>query len=237
MKGHGVRRHLQGSSRHACAAGLATLLALSSLSASRACGYHDNVSIARGILNWVYPDALHVIGAISSAVAQKQLSHRDSESVAPGLVGPGLVGPGLVAPSLFGSQYHTTVKALERFAELLGGDSDDAQSLSFSLVLVEPMLWTHFEIGPRGPRAQVHVSGPQPDHLVLVSGQDVIHAIANEGLGIGEAHRRGLIRLYGAELQIARFRDVVRDVGAQPRSPHDQTLHMRDHGSRLEPSQ
>jgi hypothetical protein len=173
-------------------------------------------------LNWVYPDALHVIGAISSAVAQKQLTHRDSEGV-----GPGLVGPGLVGPSLLGSQYHATAKALERFAELLGGGSDDAPELSFSLVLVEPVLWTHFEIGPRGPRAQVHVSGPQKGQLVLVSGQDVIHAIANEGLGIGEAVGRGLIRLYGTELQIARFRDVVRSVGAQPRALHDQTLHMQ----------
>jgi len=28
-----------------------------------ACGYHDDVSLARGVLNWVYPDALHVVGA------------------------------------------------------------------------------------------------------------------------------------------------------------------------------
>ncbi len=132
----------QTASRLACVAGLAGLLLTSE---GRACGYHDNVSIARGVLNWVYPDALHVIGAISSAVAQKQLSHRDPESVGPGF---------------FGSQYHATAKALERFAELLGGGSDDAPELSFSLVLVEPVLWTHFEIGPRGPRAQVHVSGP-----------------------------------------------------------------------------
>ena len=199
----------QTASRLACVTGLAALLLTSE---GRACGYHDNVSIARGVLNWVYPDALHVIGAISSAVAQKQLSHRDPESVGSGF---------------FGSQYHATAKALERFAELLGGGSDDAPELSFSLVLVEPVLWTRFEIGPHGPRAQVHVSGPQKDQLVLVSGQDVIHAIANEGLGIGEADRRGLIRLYGTEPQIAQFRDVVRDIGAQPRALHDQTLHMQ----------
>jgi len=38
-----------------------------------ACGYHDDVSLARGALNWVYPDALHVVGAISTAVAERRL--------------------------------------------------------------------------------------------------------------------------------------------------------------------
>ena len=32
-----------------------------------ACGFHDDVTLARGIMNWVYPDALHVVGAISSS--------------------------------------------------------------------------------------------------------------------------------------------------------------------------
>ncbi len=152
-------------------------------SEGRACGFHDDVSIARGALNWTYPDALHVIGAISSAVAQKRLRTGH---------------PTTTASDLFGSRYHATAKALERFAELLGGGSDDAPALSFSLVLVEPMLWTHFEAGPRGPRAQAHVSGPQSDQLVLVSGQNVIRAIANKELGIAEADRLGLIRLYGS---------------------------------------
>ena len=48
----------------------AVIATASSPSASLACGYHDDVSLARGILNWVYPDALHVIGAISAAVAR-----------------------------------------------------------------------------------------------------------------------------------------------------------------------
>jgi hypothetical protein len=168
--------------------GLGTaLLALSSASASRACGYHDNVSIARGLLNWTYPEALHVIGAISAAATAKRLPRRE-----------GSADP-------FGSQYRATVKALEGFARILDAGSDEVPPVSFSLVLVEPMLWTHFEAGPRGLRAQVHVTGPQPNQVVLVSGQDVIHAIANEELGLGEAYRLGLMRSYGPAEEIARL--------------------------------
>jgi hypothetical protein len=206
MKGHRVLRQSQNSPRHVCSVGLAVVLALSSASAIRACGYHDDVSIARGMLNWVYPDALHVIGAMSSAVVEKKLSHHVSESN---------------APSLFGSQYRATVKALERLAELLEASSEDEPRLSFSLVVVEPMLWTHFEVGPRGAHAQVHAPGPQPDELVLVSSENVIHGIANKELGIGEAHRLGMIRCYGTERQIARFREQVDKV--------------HDRRSRLEP--
>ena len=67
------------------------------------------------------------------------------------------------------------------------------------------MLWTRFEAGPRGLHARVHVTGPQPDDLVVVSGQEVIRAIANDRLGIGEAHGLGLIRTYGSEEKLARF--------------------------------
>jgi hypothetical protein len=182
--------------RLVCIAGLTALLAQLPASAGRACGFHDDVTLARGVLNWTYPDALHVIGAISVATAAKQLMYRER--------------PG---PDPFGSHYHATVKALERAAELLSAGPDDAQPLSFSLVLVEPMLWTHFEVGSRAPRMQAHVPGPLPDQLVVVSGQDVIHAIANDGLGIGEAHRLGLIRLYGNDTQVAAFLAAFRHVG------------------------
>jgi hypothetical protein len=171
------------------------------VSASRACGFHSDVSIARGVLNWAYPEALHVIGAITAATAARRLTHRASPT------------------DPFGAHYRATVTALERLAELLGAGSDAAPPLSFSLVLVEPMLWTQFEAGPHGLHAQVHVSGPQPDHLVLVSGEDVIRAIANEELGIGEAYRLGLIRSYGSEENIARFLRLAEDAG-HAATPH-----------------
>lgn len=183
----------------------AALLAISPAPTGHACGYHDNVSIARGVLNWTYPEALHVIGAISTATAAKRLLYLERS-----------------APDPFGSHYHATVKALERFAKLLDAGSNEAPP-SFSLVLVEPMLWTHFVVGADGLSAQAHMPGPRPNDLVMVSGQDVIHAIANAQLGIGEAHGLGLIRLYGTERQIARFRAVVAEAGVEPGPVHDKS--------------
>ena len=91
------------SQRAARVAWIAGLLALLLASDSRACGYHDDVSIARGALNWTYPNSLHVIGAISVAVMQKRLQLRDA-------------GP--VAPGLFGAQYRATAKSLSCWPRL-----------------------------------------------------------------------------------------------------------------------
>lgn len=64
------------SSRVVGMAVAAALLTMAySPSPSLACGYHDDVAMARGLLNWVYPDALHVLGAISAAVAERRESH------------------------------------------------------------------------------------------------------------------------------------------------------------------
>lgn len=195
---------------------LGTVLLVSvSGSTSHACGFHDDVSIARGVLNWTYQDALYVIGAISAATVEKRLAP-----------------PEIPAPDPFGAQYRATVKALGHFAELLGAGSGEAPLPSFSLVLIEPMLWTQFEPGTEGLRAQPHVSGPQKGQLVLVSGQNVIHAIANGELGIAEAHRLGLIRFYGSEQQIAAILYVVSHIGRQQSDVKDQIRRTAEPQSR-----
>src|SRR5262245_65481879 len=83
-----------------------------------ACGYHDDVSLARGVLNWTYPDALHVVGAISMAVAERRLP-----APAPAGGGFGLLG------------YHGTVRALDQHAQQLRTSSGDMPRPTFSLLL------------------------------------------------------------------------------------------------------
>jgi hypothetical protein len=117
------------------------------------CGYHDDVSLARGLLNWIYPDALHVLGAISKAVAEKRLP-----AAAPVRGVLGLDG------------YHGTVRALERHAQQLRMSSDEMPGPTLSLLLIEPMLWTRFVSDGGDVRMQVHVSGPQAGELVVISG-------------------------------------------------------------------
>ena len=167
-------------------------------SQAAACGYHDDVSRARGILNWSYPDSLHVVGAISTAVAEKRLP-----APAPVRGGFGLLG------------YHGTARALDRLAEQLRMSSDEATLPAFSLLLIEPMLWTRFVSESGDVRPQVHMSGPQAGDVVVISGEEVIREIAHKRLSIREAYRRGLIRLYGTEDQVGLFLTRYDQVGIE----------------------
>jgi hypothetical protein len=159
-----------------------------------ACGYHDDVSLARGVLNWVYPDALHVVGAISTAVIERRLP---APAPAVGLLG-----------------YHGTVRALDQHAQQLRMSSGETPRPIFSLLLIEPMLWTRFVSEGGDVRPQVHVSGPQAGDLVVISGEEVIREIAKGRLSIGEAYRHGLIRLYGTEEQVRSFLTHYDQVGS-----------------------
>jgi hypothetical protein len=176
-------------------------LTIWSPSEAAACGYHDDVSLARGVLNWVYPDALHVVGAISMAVAERRLP-----AAAPARGGLGLLG------------YHGTVRALDQHAQQLHMFSSEMPPPTFSLLLIEPMLWTRF-VSDRGDvRTQVHVSGPQAGDLVIISGEEVLRAVASDRLTIGEAYRSGLIRLYGTDEQVRSFLTRYDQVGRPGRA-------------------
>lgn len=165
--------------------------------AAVACGYHDDVALARGVLNWVYPDALHVLGAVSTAVAERRLP---AVTLRGGL---GITG------------YHGTVRALDQYAQQLRMSAGAMPT--FSLLLIEPMLWTRFVSDGDDVRAQVHVSGAQGGDLVVISGEEVIRAVANNRLAVGEAYRSRLIRLYGTDEQVAAFLVLCEQVG-MPRS-------------------
>ncbi|ASY71570.1 hypothetical protein ABIA25_006218 [Sinorhizobium fredii] len=166
-----------------------------------ACGYHDDVTMARGLLNWVYPDALHVMGAMSAAVAERRLPTVDRDAE---------------APDLFGSKYRKTTHALQQLGKAFTLASGVPTS-SFSIVLIEPMLWTRFEAVPGGLSTDVHVTGPKPGDLVLVSGEAVIVAVAVGRLTMAEAVHLGLVRLYGSERQKADFIGAYRSISG--RSP------------------
>jgi len=163
-----------------------------------ACGYHDDVSLARGVLNWTYPDALHVVGAMAQAVSERRLP-----------------------PPIFGRErdpwgYQRIVLLLDHYARRFRLPSEETQPPAFSVLLIESMLWTRF--APEGGelQSQVHVSGPRAGDLVLISGEDVIREIANSRLSVGKAYRLGLVRLYGPEGQVRRFLALYDRVGGRP---------------------
>ncbi|WP_202363054.1 hypothetical protein [Mesorhizobium sp. L-2-11] len=166
-----------------------------------ACGYDSPQSVSRGVLNWAYPDSLHVIGAISREVAARRLP---------------LANFNRAGPDLFGKRFRATKTALEKFGELLRAASSDPSQLAFSLVLAEPVLWTRFEPSADGLHAKVHVASAEPGDLVLVTGEAVISEIALGRLAVGEASERGLIRFYGSEKQKSDFIGTYRHAGGQP---------------------
>jgi len=112
--------------------------------------------------------------------------------------------------------YHGTARALDRHAQQLQMASDEMPRPAFSLLLIEPMLWTRFESDGDDVRAKVHEPGPQAGDLVVISGESVIRQIANSQLTVREAYRDGLIRLYGTEEQKALFLRCCDQAGREP---------------------
>ena len=105
------------------------------------CGYEDpnSASVQRGVLNLSYCNALYVVGALTQA--------RMDGVIAP----PSEASP---AKDLFGSQFHKTAMMLQQFGDTLVLSSND--DLVFSLVLVEPMLWTRFAVREGRVATSVH---------------------------------------------------------------------------------
>jgi hypothetical protein len=177
----------------------ASLMAAAPVSEGRACNYDSPQTVSQGFLNWLYPDSLYVVGAISREVAAGRLPLANFDQT---------------GPDLFGHRFKLTATALEQFGDMLRVASPGPSQPSVSLVVVEPMLWTRFDQGPDGLRTTVHVSGAQPRDLVIVAGEAVIAEIAARRLTFGQAVERGVARLYGTAPQIAQFLLSYSDVGA-----------------------
>ncbi|MBB6412776.1 hypothetical protein [Mesorhizobium sangaii] len=185
--------------RAAAVALAASLMAAASVSEGRTCGYDSPQTVSQGFLNWLYPDSLYVVGAISREVAAGRLPLANFDQT---------------GPDLFGHRFKLTAAALEQFGDMLRVASPGPFQASVSLVVVEPMLWTRFDQGPDGLRTTVHVSGAQPGDLVIVAGEAVIAEVAARRLTFGQAVERGVVRLYGPAPQIAQFLLSYSHVGA-----------------------
>ena len=195
------RRFLRGRklARATTVALAASLMIAAPASEGHACGYDSPQTVSQGFLNWLYPDSLYVVGAISREVAAGRLPLANFDQT---------------GPDLFGHRFKLTATALEQFGDMLKVASPGPSQPSVSLIVVEPMLWTRFDQGPDGFRTTVHVSGAQPGDLVLVAGEAVIAEIAGRRLTFGQAVGRGVVRLYGTAPQIAQFLLSYSDVGA-----------------------
>jgi hypothetical protein len=180
-------------------AGIATLAALLLAPPALACGYEDpnSLTLRRGTLNLAFPNALYVHGALTQA-------H---------LSGTIVVEPMPVAYDPFGSGFRGAAQMLRRYGEELPDPSYDADGFAFSLVLIEPMLWTRFSFDDGQVRTEIHVEGPQRGDLVVVSAEAAVRELVARRLTMSAAEQLGLVRFYGAPADVAQFRRLFEGGG------------------------
>jgi hypothetical protein len=168
--------------------------------AAQSCGYHDPANLSQGMLNWAYPDSLHVRTAVWMAQRDGVLANGEASS------GPDAQDPQALLRQM--AQLRQTAANLGTLQKRIVSALDGRETPSFSVVLIGPMLWTRFHVVDGSLAMAVHADGPAVEDVILVTDAPVIASLAAGQLGPAEARRRGLLRAYG------RPQDVERVEGA-----------------------
>jgi hypothetical protein len=204
METHGIRATMAGLWRCICGSlklhqagvlGLVKLLiavpvALAPLGVL-ACGFHTKESLAKAFLNFTYPNALHVTGAIWTGQQAGILPMPDRER---------LQATGKKRKILDTQAYWKTTRALHS----LGGafDSIKGKQILKAVVLVETALWARYG---GSKEIELHAVGAQAGDLVIVTGAPVLDTIKRGKLTISRALKSGYLRLYGTPEQQQAF--------------------------------
>ena len=158
----------------------------SGLSASPAlgCGFHDEVTLQRGVMNWAYPDSLHVRSAVWRAqsdglLARDQLADRELTPEARATLG------------LLRAQ-----RLMNQLGAALQRASGKTARPPISVVLVGPMLWSRFELQSSGVQTRFHVDGPQPGDAVIVTELATVEALLEGKLTLSDALTLGVLKIY-----------------------------------------
>ncbi len=150
--------------------------------ASLSCGFENpgSIALARGSLNWAFPDSLHVGTAVWEAQLAGVLARDETPAAAKALLG-----------------YHRVANRLNAFRNGLAAARPAEDVPAISMVLLGPVLWTRFVPGATSVEIATHATGPEPGDVVIVTDVAVISAIATARLTPREARALGLLRLYG----------------------------------------
>jgi hypothetical protein len=172
------------------------------------CGYHDpdSVSFKTGVLNWIYPDSLHVHAPIWQAQKAGTLPGYDTAR---------MTASGAQRKFLDAVAYRRTDRALRALGAAIGNLSAAGRPQRFSMVLVESALWAQFVVSPEEKILDIDAGGPNRGDLVAVTGEPVIYAMHKGKLRLAEAVESEMIKLYGEPGEIDRFLAVYGDVGAE----------------------
>ena len=181
---------------------LATLVSAVSLTAGASiavsCGFEDpkSASTARGILNFMYPNALYVSTAVWRAQLDGVIACDD----------PPQKDRSIVAGR---SKYDMAVAHLARLRDKLAGGLDGSPKPAFSLVLLGPMLWTRFVTEGHGIAMTPHVNNADANDVVIVTDQPVIAALVEGQMSATLAIELGLIRIYGPADKVAGLTSLI----------------------------
>lgn len=180
-----VPRRVSGQWR--CRAVVAAL-ALAATVPAWPCGFEDpnSVAVQRGAMNLAFPQALHVLGAISQAqmagdLPRDRLAERED----------------VPAPMRGTLQRLRAGRLLVELAERLGAARDEARHPDVAIVLLGPMMWSRMTQQAGRAVPQVHVSGPERGDVVIVTDTLAVEAIVEAGMSFAQATELGLMRLYG----------------------------------------
>ncbi|OAI40889.1 hypothetical protein AYO41_01820 [Verrucomicrobia bacterium SCGC AG-212-E04] len=159
-----------------------------------ACGLEgDETTVRRFALDYEYPDALQVLGAVSDARVNGRLDRALWINVA-------------------------TLSPDERQAVMLrirGGlwklrarlaNGAPAHPPPLSIVLLQPMLWSRIAFEDESLKLTVHIDRPAPGDVVVVTEEAVLAAINSGALSAGDADASGLMRFYGGAPEVAAVR-------------------------------
>ncbi|QKE64108.1 hypothetical protein HNE05_12370 [Aquipseudomonas campi] len=75
----------------------------------------------------------------------------------------------------------------------------------FSLLLIEPGLWAHFDGTGAELRVTLHVAAPAADERVVITGEGVLLALVQGKLGADQALQAGLIQMQATLVQRERL--------------------------------
>jgi hypothetical protein len=178
-----------GASVRVAFAAWAAVALLAPSPSAHACGYHDPTDASAGVLNWAYPDALHVRTAVWMAQAS-------------GLIAPREPAPGLDPLSAAFrlqqmARWRETQSRLGTVRARIQAALEGQPMPAFAMVLIGPMLWTRFESAGGSVNMVLHDTGPVSDDVVLVTDEAVVVALTEGRFTAREARAQGLVKTYG----------------------------------------
>lgn len=160
----------------------ATLALVAGTTLASACGFEDpkGADAARGALNWIYPESLHVTSAVWRAQLEGAIPRDERPEAARALLG-----------------YRRAAADLAKLRDRLAMTMDGEAVPSLSILLIGPMLWTRFAPAQDGLSMVTHVDGAQISDIVIVTDEPVVAALASGRITPLAARQKGLLRLYG----------------------------------------